>query len=133
MTMKVVVEIGDNYIELISKWASVSRTLNESKRLVGTLLDHAKDSPAPPDIEPVNSNLDELTDIEPFLNHIHQQVRTAIWEIKRRKRLELPEVTPEEQIVFLQEELAKTQKALEQAKEESNKLWHELHPEEMGR
>lgn len=73
--MKIEVEISDSYVTILSKWASVQRTLSEAIRLLDELM--PKDNP---DLtETINVCASELEDIGPAISHLHMQCRTQIW------------------------------------------------------
>jgi hypothetical protein len=76
--MKLTIDIPDQYVKILSKWASVARTLHESERIINECL--------PPSIlsevkeDQISNNLEELNDIIPALDNLHSTVRSAIWE-----------------------------------------------------
>lgn len=74
--MKVTITVSDHYVSVLRKWASVSRTLNEAKRLILTV---------DPDSEEGDSReacYQELVDLEPSLNALHMAFRSAVWEVE---------------------------------------------------
>lgn len=73
--MKITIELGDNYIPTLKKWASVSRTLNEARRL---LEEYSELNTDPNVDDQIDANYDELGEIEPGLNHLHQALREAL-------------------------------------------------------
>lgn len=82
--MIVTIDISENYIEVLSKWASVSRTLGESKKLLEDYYDLYNDewgfSGDKSKQEEINHNIGELEQITPALDHIHNAVRSQIWK-----------------------------------------------------
>jgi hypothetical protein len=117
--VRITIDVPDMYVDRLRTWASVSRTLNQSKTLVQEFGDLALDSKEiiellvpilrlvvlrPEDrtrldgitanlgkIDEVairdmmTQNIEELSDIEPMLNALHQAVRSAIWEDDSKK------------------------------------------------
>ncbi len=72
--MKVTIDIPDNYIPLLRRWASVSRTLMEAGKLL-------EDSEGPSTYQDrVNDCVEELDDLTTPLDVLYQTVRSAIWE-----------------------------------------------------
>ena len=72
--MQVTININDNYVEPIKHWASVSRTLNQARRLLGELIPEVDTETG----TSLQECMEELSDIEPFLNHIHQAIREGL-------------------------------------------------------
>ncbi len=70
--MKITIEIDEPYLDVLRKWASVSRTLNTAK----AACEFANDQ----DAERFNWCLKELDIIEPALNALHQIIRNEIWQ-----------------------------------------------------
>ena len=80
--MELIIDIGEGqYLTTLTKWASVSRTLNESTRLLHEYLFSLDEDPEFETlISQINSNLEELESMGPALNYLHQLVRNQIWE-----------------------------------------------------
>ncbi len=76
--MKVIIEIPDMDVKILSQWASVSRTLNEAKRHCGYSAISNDDEHARYRADVCE---DELNEIEPALNRLHQSVRNEIWQM----------------------------------------------------
>lgn len=76
--MKIEIELSDDDVAFLSKWASVSRTLNSARVGLDRLLDFVDDSTTSADR--VNICLEELEQLEPWLNRLHQTVRNEIWK-----------------------------------------------------
>ena len=82
MKVEVTIELNDSEMKVLSDWASVSRTLNFSKTLLTKcILEHQTETVGT--LDGLNMNLDELEQIEPILNSIHNQIRGQVWEINR--------------------------------------------------
>jgi hypothetical protein len=78
ITVKVTIEISTAYLNTISKWASVSRTLNEAKRLIDAYaLNHLMDDSD--EQEKAMNCLEELKMVEPMLDQLHRATREALW------------------------------------------------------
>ena len=77
--MDIQVSISDNYVERLSKWASVQRTITRAMEL----LDHPESEP--PDYEDVMHCVAELRDIGPAIDHLHQMARNQIWEAQKKE------------------------------------------------
>jgi hypothetical protein len=91
--MKFTIDIPDSFIPVLGKWASVSRTLSESKRLLNGMDDLLTDNeairPDNLDFEVVNHNMEELEAICMALDALHQSARSEIWEAERRGEVDL--------------------------------------------
>ena len=81
--MKITIDIPDMYVERLSKWASVSRTLNEAKDILESVECRVGDDDCTADR--VQACHNELRDITPALNELHQVARNMIWEMKEKK------------------------------------------------
>jgi hypothetical protein len=81
--MKVTIEVQEksSYFAVLNKWASVSRTLNEAQRLLQLMEDSGLFGD---EADSLARNLDELNDLEPALNWLHQTVRSEIWNEIRK-------------------------------------------------
>ena len=74
---------NETYLAMLGRWASVSRTLHESERLLeGFLSSDPKDKP---EAWEVINNVEELTSLEPAINALHQTVRMEIWKEEVRR------------------------------------------------
>lgn len=91
--MKMTIEVPDSFIPVLGKWASVSRTLSESRRLLSDLDDLLEDKgitrPENMDFEVVHHNMEELKDLCMALDALHQSARSEIWEAERRGEVDL--------------------------------------------
>lgn len=74
--MRIEIDINDPYIDVIRKWASVSRTLNQAKKACRVAADHSDET----DAEKFIWCLNELRQIEPAIDALHQTAQSAIWE-----------------------------------------------------
>ncbi len=80
------IELNESESKILSNWASVSRTLNFSKKLLTKcIIDHQTETVGP--LDDLNMNLEELEQIEPVLNSIHNQIRGAIWTLEEKESL----------------------------------------------
>jgi hypothetical protein len=75
--MKIEIELDDRDAKFLSKWASVSRTLNAAKSIVDKV---AENTPDGVELDKVEVCYEELISLEPVLNRLHQTVRSKIWE-----------------------------------------------------
>lgn len=88
--MRLGFEISDTYVERLSKWASISRTLTESLRLVEELRQRVEplkdmDQEVVALLDRIELNSDELQDITMAIDHLHQMARSNIWELQAKK------------------------------------------------
>lgn len=81
--MRITVDVPDMYVEMLAKWASVSRTLKASHRLLHEFLSTVE-LVSDGTTDEVTTNCDELRDITPALDALHQVVRSALWVERRR-------------------------------------------------
>ena len=70
--MKITIELPDQYVEPLSRWASVSRTLTNAASLID---DHVALDADEWD------TAGELRELEPPLNALHQAVRNELWRL----------------------------------------------------
>lgn len=77
--VKIEIEISEQYVKILSKWASVSRTLNEAKSLLSNFSELTKDIELS---ERIDICFSELETIEPALNNLHQMARMKLWNVK---------------------------------------------------
>jgi hypothetical protein len=75
--MTVTITLSEPYLNILRKWASVSRTLNTAK---GACEIAAYKSNDESDKERLRWCEKELTTIEPALNYLHHVVRNEIWK-----------------------------------------------------
>jgi hypothetical protein len=74
--MKIEIEIPDLYVEPITRWASISRTLTTAARLIDCFVPPSEDD---------FDTAQELRDIEPAINALHQATRDALWQQVRKR------------------------------------------------
>ena len=77
--MKITVELNLTYSQarVLNDWASICRTLKQSERLLYDCRPTDDEHKA----EQVNANLDELDEVIYPLDAIHQQIRSALWQL----------------------------------------------------
>ena len=77
--MKIKLELNLTYSQarVLNDWASIARTLKQSERL----LYDCRPTDDEHKTEQIEANLDELEEIIYPLDAIHQQIRSALWEI----------------------------------------------------
>lgn len=73
--MKITIEIPDKDVEILMKWASVSRTLNAANSLCADVTELTSDDRL---IEQANWTMGELDTIGPVLNTLHQNIKEQI-------------------------------------------------------
>ena len=83
--MRIVLDLsGWPHVKRLKEWASVSRTLNQSKQLIETLdgmvSGESTDDDGEALMEQCGYTVGELDAIEPMLNSLHQAVRNLIWK-----------------------------------------------------
>lgn len=103
--MKITIEITEPHLSVLSKWASVGRTL----RTAQAACDSSED-------ETFNHCSNELEVIIPALDYLHYTARAEIWRISQQEKAlkELKIVTPEDRI-----------RAIEIMKSVSNPLYYD--------
>ncbi len=72
--MKITIDIPDRDVEILKKWASISRTLNTAKEACD-IAAHSDDSDTR---EKMNYCEQELDVLEPMLNNLHVAVREQL-------------------------------------------------------
>jgi hypothetical protein len=77
--MQITIDIPEQHLNRIRKWASVQRTLNESIRLLEGLCGDVVVNNAEAQ-EMIEANIQELKDIGPAIADLHYIVRGKIWE-----------------------------------------------------
>lgn len=79
--MKVTIDIPDMYIPILSKWASVSRTLKNANHICNEFLLLTKDKHLKDKAFIARDELDLITQA---LDNLHQTVRNEIWNQQRK-------------------------------------------------
>jgi hypothetical protein len=74
--MKITIELSDRDVEVLKKWASVSRTLNNASYCCDELLDLTEDGRL---VDRAHLCIEELEEIGPVLDRLHYIVRDQIW------------------------------------------------------
>lgn len=74
--MKVLIEVNEPYLELLKRWASVSRTMKQATDLLSQAVCAEG---ATLDVEEFNACISELEALEPALNSLHQTTRSELW------------------------------------------------------
>lgn len=82
--MKITIDLSDEDVTFLSKWASVSRTLTSARTACEAYLE-SLDDPSGAAHDRVDLCIDELERLEPRLNRLHMTVRNAIWEQQQRQ------------------------------------------------
>ena len=72
--MKITIDIPDNYVNRLSTWASIGRTLREARRLIDESMPVMIDEQ-----EAFFACIQELDDITPALEALHYYARQQIW------------------------------------------------------
>lgn len=82
--MTITIEIPEQHINRLRKWASAQRTFNESIRLLedacGDVVVNTRETQ-----EMIEANIQELKNIGPALADLHYIVRGKIWEEDAKK------------------------------------------------
>lgn len=85
MPKTITIEIHEPYLKVLSKWASVSRTLKTAKSCT------AKASTEGSEFSEVEREKyayceQELEDLIPALDHLHVQAREQLWQVARAEQ-----------------------------------------------
>lgn len=78
--MKLTIEISENHAAVLSRWASVGRTLDNAERMA-QLVQEISDVPA--DQDDAQMLIDELAELKVPLDSLHQAIRSQIWQAKK--------------------------------------------------
>lgn len=81
--MKITIDIPDMHVKLLSRWASVSRTLTTAES--GCIQASNSQEVSDTDREMYGHCADELAELTPALDELHRLARQAIWDINRAK------------------------------------------------
>jgi hypothetical protein len=66
-----------SHVKLLSKWASVQRTVTQARHLLLECATRHQQSDMT--LDDINACVDELSDIGPALDALHQLVRSQLW------------------------------------------------------
>ena len=70
--MKITIEVGDNYLAAIKRTGSVTRVLTAAADMLENVTTPIEQ------IEESIQIVDQVKEMEPMLNHIHQQIRDQV-------------------------------------------------------